>query len=53
LPLTGAWTASLCAFLFGIPYKKSLPMIFSGLVIAGLIMVLLSLAGADIIKGIK
>jgi len=43
LPLTGAWTGSLCAFLFGIPIKKALPLIFLGVVIAGLIVTLVSL----------
>lgn len=42
-PVTGAWTGSLCAFLFDIPFARALPLIFLGLVIAGVIVALLSL----------
>lgn len=38
LPMTGAWTGSIAAWLFGIPYKKAIGLIFIGVVIAGLIM---------------
>ncbi|MDD3735376.1 MAG: small multi-drug export protein [Candidatus Pacebacteria bacterium] len=38
LPLTGYWTASLCAFLFGVSPKKSLPLIFLGTLIGGAIV---------------
>lgn len=41
LPTTGAWTAALIAFLFGFPFKKSLLMIFSGVLIAGLLISLI------------
>lgn len=43
LPLTGAWTGALVAFLFGIPYKKALPLIFLGVLIAGVIVTLASI----------
>jgi uncharacterized membrane protein len=43
LPLTGAWTASLAAYIFGIPFKKAIPLIFVGLVIAGIIVTLATL----------
>lgn len=43
LPATGAWTGSLAAFLFGIPQKKALPLIFFGVVTAGGIVALISL----------
>ncbi|MDD3170245.1 MAG: small multi-drug export protein, partial [Candidatus Pacebacteria bacterium] len=42
-PVTGAWTGSLCAFLFDIPFARALPLIFLGVVIAGVIVALLSL----------
>ncbi|MBU1178855.1 small multi-drug export protein [Patescibacteria group bacterium] len=51
LPLTGAWTASLCAFLFDIPFKKSLWLIGAGIMVAGLIVVALSLLGKGIFLG--
>jgi uncharacterized membrane protein len=38
LPLTGAWTASLAAHIFGIPFRKAIPIIFLGLLIAGVIV---------------
>lgn len=38
LPMTGGWTGALAAFVFGIPPKKSIPLIFLGLLIAGLIV---------------
>lgn len=38
LPGTGAWTGSLIAALMGIKMKKSVPAIFSGLILATIIM---------------
>ncbi|MDD3386465.1 MAG: small multi-drug export protein [Candidatus Pacebacteria bacterium] len=43
LPVTGAWTGSLCAFLFDIPFKKSFPLISLGIIIAGIIVTIISL----------
>ena len=43
LPLTGAWTAILVAFIFKIPYKRAVPMIFIGLIISGIIVTLSTL----------
>lgn len=43
LPFTGAWTASLCAFIFNIPKLRALSLIFVGVLIAGLIVTLLTL----------
>jgi len=43
LPMTGAWTGSICAFLFDIPFSRALPLIFLGVVIAGIVVTLLSL----------
>jgi uncharacterized membrane protein len=42
LPVTGAWTGALAAWLFGISYKKSVGLIFVGLLISGLIVTLLT-----------
>lgn len=42
LPGTGAWTGSLIASLFRMKIKDSLPWIFLGVVVAGLIMSLIS-----------
>ncbi len=42
-PFAGAWSASLAAYLFGIPYKKALEAIFIGVVLAGAIITLMSI----------
>lgn len=42
LPFTGAWTGSMIAFLFNIPFKKALPLIFLGVLMSGVIMLLLT-----------
>ena len=44
LPFTGAWTGSICAFIFRIPFKTALPLIFIGILIAGLLVTLLTLS---------
>ncbi len=38
LPGTGAWTGTLAAWLFGIPFKKAFPFIVLGAVLAGIIV---------------
>jgi len=38
LPVTGAWTGSLAAFLFGIPRKQAMVLIAVGVVCAGAIV---------------
>ena len=40
LPITGAWTGSLAAFLFGVRRRIALPAIFLGICIAGVIVTL-------------
>jgi len=43
LPMTGAWSGALAAFVFGIPPKKSLPLIALGVAIAGVIVTVITL----------
>ena len=43
LPVTGGWSGALAAFVFGIPFKKALPLISFGIMIAGVIVMGLSL----------
>lgn len=50
LPVTGGWTASFIAFVFGIPFKKSFPLIGFGILAAGLIVLFLTQAGIRIEK---
>lgn len=41
LPVTGAWTGSVAAFVFGIPKKLAIPSIFLGVLAAGAIITLI------------
>jgi len=43
LPVTGAWTGAIAAFIFGIPLKYSIPCIIAGILLAGVIVTLASL----------
>lgn len=43
LPMTGAWTGSAAAFILGIPFSRSFPMVFLGVIISGFIVSLLSI----------
>jgi len=43
LPLTGAWTGSAAAFIFGIRFWYAFPTIVGGVMIAGVIVTLASL----------
>ncbi len=45
LPVTGAWTGALAAYLFGISFWKSILGIFIGVSIAGVIVLTLTLLG--------
>ena len=54
LPVTGAWTGSVAAFLFGIPKKLAFPAIALGVAIAGAIITLImsgTLAGISFLIG--
>lgn len=43
LPVTGAWTGTVAAFLFGIPKKRALVFITLGTMIAGVIVGMMTL----------
>jgi len=45
LPVTGAWTGSLAAVLFGLKFKHALLSIFIGILIAGTIVTWVTLLG--------
>ena len=38
LPITGAWSGSLAAHVFEVPKKRAIPLIFVGVLIAGVIV---------------
>ena len=42
LPMTGAWTGCVAAFVFGVRKRVALPVIFAGICIAGVIVTLAS-----------
>jgi len=44
LPITGGWSGAVAAFVFGVPFKKALFLIFSGIAIAGAVVTGISLA---------
>ncbi|MGH9168270.1 MAG: COG2426 family protein [Acidimicrobiia bacterium] len=44
LPLTGAWSGALAAFVFGVPFWRSLILVALGVLIAG-VLVSMALAG--------
>ncbi|MDD3632871.1 MAG: small multi-drug export protein [Candidatus Cloacimonetes bacterium] len=48
LPMTGGWTGSLAAKIFGIPFVKSLLCIFIGVLLAAVIVTSLTLLGTTI-----
>jgi len=43
LPVTGAWTGALAAFLFGVRKSLAIPAILAGICIAGVVVTLASL----------
>lgn len=43
LPFTGVWTATLAAFVFGIPFRRAFPLILFGVIIAAVIVSVLAL----------
>lgn len=43
IPFSGVWSGSLAAWLFGIPLKRSFPIIFVGISFAGVVATLVSL----------
>jgi len=45
LPLTGAWTGAIAAFLFGVSFKKAFLLITLGVLISGIIVLTLTQAG--------
>lgn len=52
LPFTGVWTASIAAVLFRIEYKYAIPAILGGMVIAGIIVISLTLGAGGLIRSL-
>ncbi len=45
LPVTGAWTGSIVAFLLGLSFRRAFPCIVLGVIIAGVIVTTLTVIG--------
>jgi uncharacterized membrane protein len=50
LPVTGAWSGALAAFVFGVESKKAMVLISIGVVIAGLVVSALTAAGVALLS---
>ncbi|MBU0596827.1 small multi-drug export protein [Patescibacteria group bacterium] len=50
LPFTGAWTGSLAAFVFNIPFKKSFPLILIGVCLAATLVTLITLFASGALR---
>ncbi len=50
LPFTGAWTGSLAAFIFKIPFKKAFPLIALGVMIAATIVTVITVFASGALK---
>jgi len=49
IPFIGGWTGAVAAFVFGIPFKKALPLVTLGSLLAGVIVTILTLGIKNII----
>jgi len=47
LPLTGAWTGTLAAWVFRVPYRLAIPLIFAGVVIAAGVVTMTVVGGGQ------
>lgn len=50
LPMTGAWTGSFAAWVFHIPPHRAIPLISLGVLIAGIIVTIITISGAELGK---
>ena len=48
LPFTGAWTGTLAAWVFRVPFRLAVPLIAVGVVIAGAIVTAITVAGVEL-----
>jgi len=50
LPVTGAWTGCAAAFVFGFKFRNAFLAILAGVILAGIIVTALTVAGTNIIN---
>lgn len=48
LPMTGAWTGALAAFVLGLTFKKSWPFVIAGVIMSGIITLIITLGAGKI-----
>lgn len=48
LPVTGAWTGCIAAFLFGIRLRYAFPVIFAGVMIAGIVVSIVTYGASSV-----
>ena len=48
LPMTGAWSGCVAAFIFGIQKRHSFPAIVAGIILSGVIITVLTLSGINL-----
>lgn len=51
LPVTGAWSGALAAFVFGVERRKAFLLITVGVAIAGIVVTFLWVAGSSLVTG--
>ena len=51
LPGTGAWTGTLAASILDLDFKKTIIAVMTGVLCAGIIMMILSILGIDVLLG--
>jgi len=52
LPVTGAWTGSLAAYIFNLKFRKALVCIIAGILIAAVVITLASITGFNLLLGV-
>jgi uncharacterized membrane protein len=52
LPFTGAWTGSLAAFIFNIPFKKAFPLITIGVMMAATLVTAITLFAGGALRAL-
>ncbi|WP_292388329.1 small multi-drug export protein [Methanosarcina sp. UBA5] len=54
MPATGVWSGCAAAFVFGVKFRRALPTIAAGVMIAGIVVTTVTITGiglADLILG--
>lgn len=53
LPVTGAWSGSLAAFVFGVPFRRALLFIYAGVLVAGVVVLTAVYGGLAVLGGLR